>query len=181
MKDGSFRVDLFYRLKVVSVFIPPLRDRREDIQYLAEYFFGRAKAKLSKDVDGISPRVYDLLSEYPWPGNVRELERSIQQAIALNRSGVLMPEDFEIFREGAEPWPDAPGRVSGGLEGYVRDAFRRLADKKAADIDRAVVDEVERALADEALRSVGGNQVQAAKLLGISRNTLRKRVRGSDE
>lgn len=177
MKEGEFRVDLFYRLKVVSIFIPPLRDRREDIQYLAEYFFDRAKAKLQKDVDGIAPVVFDLLSEYPWPGNVRELERSILQAIALNRSGVLVPDDFEILREGADSWPEARGHPRESLSGAVRDVFRNMAEKDTTDIDAAVVSEVEGVLVDEALKRVGGSQVQAARLLGISRNTLRRRLR----
>ncbi|MBD3348031.1 MAG: AAA domain-containing protein [Candidatus Eisenbacteria bacterium] len=177
MKEGTFRVDLFYRLKVVSIFIPPLRDRRDDIPYLAEYFLERAKSKLQKDVDGISQQVFDLLADYPWPGNVRELERSILRAVALNRTGVLVPEDFEIFREGAESWPDAAELSPEGLESAVSRSFRRLADRDEDRIDDAIVSEVERVLAEEAMRHAGGNQVRAARLLGISRNTLRKRLR----
>jgi len=177
MKDGSFRVDLFYRLKVVSMFIPPLRDRREDIPYLAEYFLERAKSKLQKDVDGISSQVFDLLSDYPWPGNVRELERSILRAVALNRTGVLAQEDFEIFREGPEAWPDASEMAPGGLEGAVRRVFRGLVEREADAIDETVVSSVERALAEEAVKLAEGNQVRAARLLGISRNTLRKRIK----
>jgi DNA-binding NtrC family response regulator len=180
MKEGGFRVDLFYRLKVVSIFIPPLRDRSEDIQYLAEYFFERAKSKLQRQVDGISPQVFDLLKDYPWPGNVRELEQSIQRAVALNRTGILVPEDFEIFREGAESWPEAPGGGSrSGLEEAVRSAFQRLAEENGGGVDSALVSEVERVLAEEALRRAGGNQVRAARILGISRNTLRKRLKGT--
>lgn len=76
MKEGSFRVDLFYRLKVVSVFMPPLRDRREDVSYLAEHFMRRAAAKMKRDIDGISPAAVELLQEYPWPWNVREIGRA---------------------------------------------------------------------------------------------------------
>lgn len=181
MKEGRFRVDLFYRLKVVSIFIPPLRDRSEDIQYLAEYFFERAKSKLQRNVDGMSPRVFELLRSYPWPGNVRELEQSMQRAVALNRTGVLVPEDFEVFREGAQSWPqgEGPGTGRGGLEEAVRGAFRGLAEDHEEGIDEAVVADVERVLADEALRRAAGNQVQAARILGISRNTLRKRLKGA--
>ena len=179
MKEGRFRVDLFYRLKVVSVFIPPLRDRSEDVKYLAEYFFERAKAKLQRDVDGMSPQVFDMLKDYPWPGNVRELEQSMQRAVALNRTGILVPDDFEIFRDGVESWPQAPGgEARGGLDAAVRAAFRGLADERGGEVDGAVVDDVERILAEEALKRSGGNQVQAARILGISRNTLRKRLKG---
>jgi len=177
MKEGRFRVDLFYRLKVVSIFIPPLRERRDDIPFLAEYFFERGKSKLSKEVDGISPQVFDLLREYVWPGNVRELEQSIERAIALNRTGVLVPEDFDMLREslGAQPEPEVA--VHRRLADAAREELNALAANGERGIDRRIVGTVERALAEEALKIAGGNQVRAARMLGISRNTLRKRLR----
>jgi DNA-binding NtrC family response regulator len=177
-KDGSFRVDLFYRLKVVSLFIPPLRDRRDDISHLALYFLGRAKEKMHRDVDGMSPQVYDLLKEYPWPGNVSELEQAIERAVALNRSGVLVPADFDVLRGGPDSWPAAGGPTpEGALESASRAEMRRLIAIGRSDVDRAIVSHVGRAIALEALREADGNQVKAAKLIGISRNTLRKRLR----
>ncbi len=177
MKEGRFRVDLFYRLKVVSLYIPPLRERRDDIPYLAEHFLERAKVKMQRDVEGVSEEVVDLLKAYPWPGNVRELEQAIQRAIALNRKGVLVPDDFEIFESGFPELPVPDDLLSSGLTDSVRREFSRLRSASEGDIDRLVVSEVERALAEAALEVTDGNQVQAARLLGISRNTLRKRTR----
>jgi two-component system nitrogen regulation response regulator GlnG len=181
MKEGQFRVDLFYRLKVVSVFIPPLRDRKPDIQFLAEHFLERAKSDMQRDIDGMSPDVVDLLNEYPWPGNVRELEHAIQRAVALNRTGVLAPEDFDIFEGDGPEWEETEAPMTGDLAASVRSAFRKHATAGSVDVDETIVSEVERVLAEEALERSGGNQVQAAKLLGISRNTLRKRLRGKTQ
>jgi DNA-binding NtrC family response regulator len=176
MKSGEFRVDLFYRLKVVSVFMPPLRDRRDDIPCLAEHFLNRAAAKMRRSIDGISPAAVELLQEYPWPGNVRELEQATQRAVALNRTGVMMPEDFETLRDEQESWPGLRLGQASGLENAVRYEFEKRLAAQERDISRIVVSDVERVLADAAVAAVDGNQVKAARLLGISRNTLRKRV-----
>ncbi|MCD4689835.1 sigma-54 dependent transcriptional regulator [bacterium] len=176
MKDGSFRVDLFYRLKVVSVFMPSLRDRREDIPHLAEHFVRRAGLKMHREIDGISPAAVELLQAYPWPGNVRELEQSIQGAVAFNRSGVLVADDFEILREGHETWPSVASGTGGTIGAAVRGEFDRRSAAGEEAIARPVIAEVERGLVEAALEACSGNQVRAAKMLGISRNTLRKRM-----
>lgn len=175
MKAGTFRVDLFYRLKVVSLFIPPLRERSEDIPSLAEHFLRRAVGRVRRDVEGISPAALELLRDHSWPGNLRELEQAMLRAAALNRTGVLAPEDFEILESG----PDGEPSRGGGdqLEASVRAAFGRLAESSEGAIDDAIVGRVERILARQAMARTGGNQVKAAKFLGISRNTLRKRLR----
>ena len=175
MKEGSFRVDLFYRLKVVSLFMPPLRDRREDIAYLAEHFMRRAAAKMHREIDGISPAAIKLLQEYPWPWNVRELEQSVHGAVAFNRTGVLLPEDFEVLRAGRESWPAVGGSCS-DLAAAVRTDFDRRITLGEEAIAGAVSAVVEEELVRAALEECDGNQVRAAKLLGISRNTLRKRM-----
>lgn len=175
MKEGLFRVDLFYRLKVVSIYIPPLRDRMSDIPHLAEYFLERAKAKMQKEIDGMSPAALEKLESHSWPNNVRELEQAVQHAVALNRTGVLGPEDFEPFDEAPAIRPGGRGDALGES---VRSELRRRAEASEGEIDRTILSEVERVLAREALELTGGNQVRAAKLLGISRNTLRKRLAG---
>jgi len=175
MKEGGFRVDLFYRLKVVSVFMPPLRDRREDIPYLVEHFMRRAAAKMHRQIDGLSPAAVELLQEYPWPWNVRELEQSVQSAVAFNRTGVLVPDDFEVLRAGRESWPDAGASCSDLAAAVRADVDRRIKDGESS-IAKAVTTVVEEELVRAALEECGGNQVRAAKLLGISRNTLRKRM-----
>ena len=178
MKDGIFRVDLFYRLKVVSLFMPPLRERGDDILFLAEHFLERAKSSMRKEVRGISVAAGDLLRSYPWPGNLREMEQAVMRAVALNKTGVLGPEDFELAAAGPE---GEEAGLRGSLVSAVRGEFLRLVGKGAGGIDRAVVAQVEDVLVREALDAVGGSQVKAARLLGISRNTLRKRLTTSGE
>jgi two-component system nitrogen regulation response regulator GlnG len=177
MKDGVFRVDLFYRLKTVSLFIPPLRERPDDIPILASHFLERAKAEMRREIDGMSPKTVDLLTSYRWPGNFRELEQVMQRAVALNRTGVLVPEDFDILEDAARTARTAEAQSPGGLSETVRAELEKLAAKGEGRIDDTVVSRVERVLAEEAVARTGGNQVKAAELLGISRNTLRKRLK----
>ena len=180
MKDDLFRVDLFYRLKVVSLYIPPLRERRDDIPVLAEHFLERTTAKMQKEIRGMTPDAYELLERYSWPGNVRELEQAVHHAVALNRSGVLGPDDFEVLDE------DQARDLGAGFEGKiarcVEAELRSRLDAGEEGVSDRIVDEVETVLAREALEMSDGNQVQAARLLGISRNTLRKRLaRGGEQ
>jgi two-component system nitrogen regulation response regulator GlnG len=175
MKEDQFRVDLFYRLKVISVYIPPLRERRADIPVLAEHFLERTRTKMQKDISGVTPAAFEMLENYAWPGNVRELEQAIHHAVALNRTGVLAPEDFEM--SGDEELADLDAAAAQGeIARCVRAQLRRRSEAGEEGIGDGIVAEVETVLAHEALELTGGNQVKAAKLLGISRNTLRKRL-----
>ena len=149
VKQGTFRADLYYRLHVVSIRIPPLRERREDIPLLAEHFaqkHGRAEGS------AISPEARELLVAYDWPGNVRELENAVARALALNPSGVVIPEDL----------PDAI----------------RLAQAEPAPVplpqpgDRPTLAELEQRYAAQVLSETGGNKTRAAEILGIDRKTL---------
>ncbi len=179
MKDDLFRVDLFYRLKVISVYIPPLRERRDDIQVLAEHFLERTRAKMQKEISGMTPAALEALERYPWPGNVRELEQAIQHAVTMNRTGVLGVEDLEISGDLETDLPGARGG-EGEMARCVRARFRSRSEAGGEGISDGIVSEVEAVLAHEALEMSGGNQVKAAKLLGISRNTLRKRLSGRE-
>jgi two-component system, NtrC family, response regulator AtoC len=159
VKDGTFRADLYYRLDVVSIRIPPLRERREDIPLLAEHFahkHGRAGGTT------LSPAARELLVAYSWPGNVRELENVIARALAMNPSGVILPEDL----------PDA-------LRGATR-APAGAAGPGLADADRPTLAELERRYAAQVLKETGGNKTRAAEVLGIDRKTL-YRLLGDDE
>jgi len=181
MKQGTFRVDLFYRLKVVSIFLPPLRERADDALLLAEHFIQRFNYQLVKNVRGLSSEAVELLREYHWPGNVRELENNIQTAVLLNKTGVLVPEDFPVFleRKGTSSRRSPLGTeedLSAALRGLMEPYFGGLCtDYRGSVYDRAVGD-FERALIELALERTGGNQVRASRLLGISRNTLRNRL-----
>ena len=180
MKEERFRVDLFYRLKVITLYIPPLRERRDDIPVLAEHFLERTKAKMQKEIDGFAPAAFDVLRGYSWPGNVRELEQVIQHAVALNRTGVLGPEDFDVPSGGDASEIGFGAPQADDLARAVRAQLRSGAGSGEPDLCDRIVEEVEAVLAREALDMSGGNQVKAAKLLGISRNTLRKRLAGGE-
>jgi DNA-binding NtrC family response regulator len=149
VKAGTFRADLYYRLNVVAIRIPPLRERLEDVPLLAEHFahkHGRGEGT------AISPAARDLLVAYHWPGNVRELENVIARALALNPSGVILPDDLpEAIRSG-QPAEPAPA----GLVGQ----------------ERPTLEELERRYAQQVLRETGGNKSRAADILGIDRKTL---------
>ncbi|HEY3354583.1 MAG TPA: sigma-54 dependent transcriptional regulator [Polyangia bacterium] len=151
VKEGRFREDLFYRLNVVTIRIPPLRDRREDIPLLAEHF--AAKHGRSEGA-AISPGARDLLVAYDWPGNVRELENVIARALALNPSGVVTPEDLAEHVRGARP------------------AAASLAVVAGAAQERPTLAELERRYAAQVLQETGGNKTRAAEVLGIDRKTL---------
>ncbi|HET9595872.1 MAG TPA: sigma-54 dependent transcriptional regulator [Anaeromyxobacteraceae bacterium] len=158
VKEGRFREDLFYRLHVVSIVIPPLRERREDIPLLAEHF--AAKHGRSEGA-ALSPAARDLLVAYDWPGNVRELENVVARGLALNPSGVVMPEDLPEHVRAARPAP--PERAGLALT------------------DRPTLAELERRYAAQVLQETGGNKTRAAEILGIDRKTLYRLVGERDE
>jgi two-component system, NtrC family, nitrogen regulation response regulator GlnG len=182
IKNGAFRVDLFYRLKVVSIYLPPLRDRGGDVLLLADHFLQRFNASLGKQVRGASPEALDLLRRHSWPGNVRELENAIQTAVLLNKTGLLVPADFPFGAEtastGSRTSPEAPSEE--GLAGSLRQLFVRefdaLAQLHRGRVYEQTIEEVEKALLSIVLERFDDNQVRAARFLGISRNTLRSRI-----
>lgn len=180
MKEGSFRVDLFYRLKVVSVFIPPLRERKDDIALLTDHFIRKFSRQLSKDVKGISSKALKMLNKYPWPGNVRELENNIQTACVMTKSETLEPESFPIFSEIA---PKIDIDLDNLQEDYT-EVFRKIIDpilpklinNSQGKIYYFLESALERALISACLKHFSSNQVRTSEMLGISRNTLRDRI-----
>jgi DNA-binding NtrC family response regulator len=158
VKAGRFREDLYFRLNVVEIHIPPLRERREDIPLLAEHF--AQKHGRPDGARAISEAARDLLVAYDWPGNVRELENVVARALALNPAGVILPEDLpETLRAPAPPGAAPPGLA--------------LADRPA-------LEEVERRYAALVLSEAGGNKTRAAEILGIDRKTLYRLVGEKD-
>jgi nitrogen regulation protein NR(I) len=178
----QFREDLFYRLNVVRIQIPPLRDRRDDIRLLVNYFLKKFAEGQDRAPKSISPEAVQALEQYRWPGNVRELENVIQRAIIVAKGDAILLGDLppEILSGGA-PAPEAD--LPAGPSAVARDPVTDLAVVARAlfrwarqDGKLKVIPAVERQLIIEALAETQGNQVQAAKLLGITRATLRKRV-----
>jgi len=181
VKEKSFRMDLFYRLRVVSFYLPPLRDRLEDIPLLANMFMNMFARKYGKKIKGMAPEAMDMLVSHHWEGNIRELKNVINSATVFNKSEILMPEDFAAFL------PAGLGKKELNMEGVVDDYYTVFWNILEPMFDRvclknrgAVYDNInmglEKALIHMAMEKSAQNQVMAAKLLGISRNTLRDRL-----
>jgi nitrogen regulation protein NR(I) len=180
-----FREDLFYRLNVVRIRIPPLRERREDVALLVNYFLKRFAGGQGAVPKPVSPEVLAALERYAWPGNVRELENVIQRATVLARGRVILPGDLppevagarEAVRSEVSEAPTADGpRAGAAAGGDPTELARALFRWARQDAGRKVLPAVERELVVQALRETEGNQLRAAKLLGITRATLRKRI-----
>ena len=174
VQEKRFREDLFYRLNVITLFLPPLRERVEDIPELVEYFISRFKQEIPSSVQGISPEVLRLFKSYSWPGNVRELENVLKKAFILSKSAVLTREDFPFLKD-LEPQSDLE-RFEKELSLLLEIPFQAKGQLKGKFYQK-IIELVERHLIDKALRQVGNNQVKAAELLGINRITLRKRIK----
>jgi len=176
----QFREDLFYRLNVVRVHVPPLRERREDIRLLVNYFLKTFAKDQPGQPKSIAPGVIRALEKYHWPGNVRELENVIRRALVVAKGEAILLSDLPAEITGQSPAtgaaaPAAPVTGAGGGAGIAALA-RQLFQWAQRDPKLKVLPAVERELVIEALKVADGNQVQAAKLLGITRATLRKRV-----
>jgi len=168
---GRFRTDLFYRLNVVPIKTPPLRDRKEDLPLLVQHFARRAAEEIGVAVTGVAPETIDLLMRHSWPGNVRELANAVERAVILSRGGVLRPEAFQGILEAVVSGP--PGGA-----GAV-DAKGAAAPESGPSPFN--LDELERQAIGRALAATGGNRTRAAKLLGISERTLRNKLNGPRE
>jgi two-component system nitrogen regulation response regulator GlnG len=172
VKNGRFREDLLYRLRVVPLHLPPLRERAEDIPVLAEHFVARYAQELGTGPRYLAEDTVRHLAAYPWPGNVRELENAIKRALVLAPAEVLAPEDFAFLQA---PVRKEEGRPT--LERIVVEETRvALEGPSPSDVHPRILERVERPLLETVLRHTGGNQIRAAALLGINRNTLRKRI-----
>ncbi len=158
VREKRFREDLFYRLNVITIPLPPLRERREDIPLLAHHFLRRFAARNAKSVVGFTDETMDLLEGYTWPGNVRELENVIERAVVLTRSNMISPADLPEAIVGSEQ------------------ATRHLVVPIGTPLE-----EVEDRLIEETLRYAKGDKTLAAKLLGIATRTIYRRVKGESE
>ena len=181
VKTGSFREDLLYRLRVVPVSIPSLRERIEDVRTLALHFTERYAKELAEGPVSLPAATIERLERHDWPGNVRELENAIKRALVLSTDEVLAPEEFD-FLSGADAPVDDDGIGATGatpsLEEIVVDETNALLDANpdGGDLHQAIQERVERPLIEVVLERTQGNQIRAAALLGINRNTLRKKI-----
>ena len=174
--DGRFREDLFYRLNVIPVTLPPLRDRRSDIAALVRHFVEAGRAFGLPDRQ-FSPAAMQLLERHDWPGNVRELGNVVQRLAVLSRDTVVGPRDVElVLRENGEQMAFAVPEetIARAVDDWVREEM--AAPEQDGAIHERLEAIVEAALFRRVLRDVRGNQLEAARRLGINRNTLRKRL-----
>ena len=173
IRDGSFREDLLYRLRVVPLAIPSLRDRVEDVRTLATYFVERYARELAEGPINLPEQSIERLEAYGWPGNVRELENAIKRALVLSTNDVLTPEEFDFLTA-----PPASGTSDQTLEQIVEEETRLLfdANEDADDLYQKIQQRVEKPLLEVVLARTQGNQIRAAARLGINRNTLRKKI-----
>ncbi len=185
IRQGMFREDLFYRLNVVPIRLPPLRERVEDIPELAGHFLSQVASEglPTKNIDG---QAMERLKRYRWPGNVRELENLVRRLAALYSQESIGIDVIEAELSGAAPGAEKAAAVDGeglsaAVERHLRGYFAAHADGlPAAGVYDRVLREVERPLITLALEATRGNQIKAAHVLGLNRNTLRRKIRDLD-
>jgi DNA-binding NtrC family response regulator len=159
LHSGKFREDLYYRLNVIPIYIPALRDRPEDIGPLIEHFIAIFAAKNNKKIEGITPKALDICLRYSWPGNVRELENALENAVVLTEGRMITPEDLPLYIKTSRADVNLPDL--GGLEGMPY---------------RQQLEYAEKMIIKKALQECKGNKTHAAKRLGFSVRTMRNKV-----
>jgi Nif-specific regulatory protein len=180
VEAGEFREDLYYRLNVLPIVLPPLRERREDIPALAQHFLRRFADQHKTSIPELTAAVVTALQAHDWPGNVRELENTLERLIVLSDGG---PITAELLRFGRPRYSLRPGPRS-GAGGDVRSLIRTLVrvglqtplPPGLKGVHPFLVDGLERELIEEVMRQFGGTQIKAAERLGINRNTLHKKL-----
>jgi two-component system response regulator PilR (NtrC family) len=158
--DGVFREDLYYRLNVIPIHLPPLRERKEDIPVLTQYFIEKYSRAFGKEVQRISAYALELLMNYPFPGNVRELENIIERSIALETSNIILPENLVLSGNAAKPAAPVID-IDIPAEGI-------LLNEELAEVERRII--------RKALQKTEGSKTRAAELLHVSFDSLRYRM-----
>src|SRR5271169_4881758 len=181
VREGQFRQDLYYRLAIISIFLPPLRERKDDILPLVEYFIDRYSLKFRKSVKGITDDTRKLLLKYDWPGNVRELKNAVERAMILEESNELRPAymPFAVAQQQASytAFEMSSGSSSGNGGSTIKLPDGRSLPRLSIPEGGTSLEEVERALVEMAMTQASGNQTHAARLLDISRDALRYKLK----
>jgi DNA-binding NtrC family response regulator len=178
MEQGRFREDLYYRLNVIPIYLPPLRERPEDIPLLVQHFARQYAGRNARPVPSVPSETLAVLKSYEWPGNVRELQNYVERAIVLATGEVLTPELFPPHVRGLAPVRIGRSRVA-GLDGLCRELVTHgINETGEADgvLYERVVSLVEKELISQTLRNCQGVQTRTATRLGINRNTLHKKI-----
>ena len=181
IREGKFREDLYYRLRVMEIVLPPLRERREDIPEICQYLLTRHREACSSEAASFSPKALEALQSAHWPGNIRQLENVIRRAIVVCTGSIVNVDHLDLGPAESEQYnappalpafaatPAAPPRA-------LNEDMDALVERLLASGKPDLIDEMERLLIGRALEKLNGNQLQTAKLLGITRNTLRSRI-----
>src|SRR6266567_6228598 len=182
VREGHFRQDLYYRLAIISVFLPPLRERKEDVPALVDFFVGHYNRKFRRNVQGLNEETQRLLMSYNWPGNVRELKNALERAMLLEEGTLLRPDDLPFAvasgRSGtAGSAPTAMEANSPAAQEPLEGGSKRRLPALSIPEGGTSLEDIEHALVELALRQSHGNQIKAAKLLDISRDALRYKMK----
>ncbi|MCL5671699.1 MAG: sigma 54-interacting transcriptional regulator, partial [Acidobacteria bacterium] len=166
LEQGTFREDLYYRLNVVPISIPPLREHKEDIPYLVDHFISRFAESSGKTIGGVSPQAMKLLADFHWPGNIRELENILERAVVMASGEKIEAGDIRL---------DIAAQPEAGA-GLASSAISANGSVLPLLPEGMKLEQFEDEIIKEALRRAGGNKSQAARLLGLTRNALRYRL-----
>ncbi len=168
--DGNFREDLFFRLNVIPIKVPPLRERKDDIQLLARHFVRKYSKKMNKNIVKLSSYALDFLKNYDFPGNVRELENLIERSVAFSSTNIILPESLTLSLSSKRRW----------IEGVGNQRFDTEDVEQGVDLDE-ILAKIESAYLTKAMQLTGGNKNKAADLLGLSQRSMRYRISKQDE
>jgi two-component system nitrogen regulation response regulator GlnG len=175
---GKFREDLYFRLRVIPINLPPLRERREDVAELTDYFMSKAARDMGAHAHYVAPDTRAKLQAYDWPGNVRELENTVLRAALLTPGNTIRQEDIELGHSTLHSRPsqaDSNASLS-ELIGQRINEMLQHGNREPHDLYQKLISELERPLIEMTLQRARGNQVHAARILGLNRNTLRKKL-----
>jgi transcriptional regulator with PAS, ATPase and Fis domain len=170
VKKGNFREDLYFRLAVLSLYLPPLRERAEDIPLLCEHFLKKYSGELKQEMEGISEKALEHLRRYSWPGNVRELENVIYESMVLSDDMRLDEKNLPPRVKARYPQGEGDGGSGSEPETQAAEGALKRAGQQAAE-------RAEKSLIEKALAEAGGNKTEAARILGISRKTLFNKIK----
>ena len=177
-EDGKYRQDLYYRLNGYTIEIPPLRQRGEDVPLLIEHFLSAYRKSLGKtSIEGIAPEALELLQRYHWPGNVRELQSVVKQCLLRTTGPVIAPEFLPDEIRGTRVKREEPGDEDAGLPANLREFVNRRLRAESENLYAEALEMMERYVITRVLRQTSGNQSQASRILGITRGSLRTKIR----
>jgi len=177
VEGGEFRSDLLYRLNGVTINLPPLRKREEDVPLLLQHYLSRAARDLDKpEIEGISPEALEVLSRYSWPGNVRELQSVMRQTVLQTTGTVIVPEFLPPEVRGGSPGQPATTASDGLPASDLRAFVEGQLQADTTDLYAKTVEMMERFLFTRVLQATDGNQSRAAEILGITRGKVRDRI-----